>query len=113
MISASMLTDRVSVLMPVIDRDNPFGAQSPVYNCVAELWASVKFAKGRRALDSGEVWQQNTVVVTVRWNNIIQDHSHIGWDGKEYQIDSINRDRRDGSITMTCTRIDQGNPLSE
>lgn len=112
MITASNLTKRIDVLAPATVRST-YGAQKTTYPKVCSLWADVKFSKGARALDNGELWMQNSIVVTTRINASLTDRCRIGWDGKAYQIDSFNRDVQQGSITMTCSRIDNGDPDAE
>lgn len=112
MITASNLTDRITILAPHTDRD-AYGAQQTAYIPLRKVWANVKFNKGSRALDSGELWMQNTIVVTTRIHKELTEYCRLKWDDKTYQIDSYNRSRTDGSITITATKIDTGNPMAE
>lgn len=112
MITASNLTDRITILAPRTDRD-AYGAQQTAYIPLRKVWANVKFSKGSRALDSGEMWMQNSIVVTTRIHKELTEYCRLEWDGKTYQIDSYNRSRTDGSITITASKIDTGNPTAE
>lgn len=107
MITASILTERIQILTPSVAR-SAYGAQSVSYLSAGTCWARVQYSRGARALDHGEVWMQNSIVVTTRNLSYISDRCRIRWDDKLYQIDSFNRSKIDGSLTMTCTRIDEG-----
>lgn len=113
MITASSLTERIGIYVPETTRDEHFGGQRTAYRHAQDVWASVRFLKGARALEHGEVYMQNSISVTTRLHPVLTDSCHIHWDGKTYQIDSFNRSRTDGSVIMTCSRIDTGNPSSE
>lgn len=112
MISSSILNERVTVMCPRTVRDS-YGAQVTSYVRHGDVWANVKFLRGARALDYGDELHGAVIVVTTRLHACLTEFCHLCWDGKEYQIDSFNRSRADGSITMTCGRIDRGNPMAE
>ena len=40
-------------------------------------------------------------------NSIIHDRCRLRWDDKTYAIDSLNRSRRDGSITIVASVLDE------
>ena len=107
MISASVLNFRIGILVPVVVRD-VFGAQAIQYEFLRKVKADVKFKKGSRALDHGEVWQPNTIEITTRLHKSITEQVRLQWDGKVYQIDSLNRDPFAGSLTIVATRVDEG-----
>lgn len=107
MITASTLQYRIGILTPVMVRD-VFGAQSVRFDFLRRVWADVRFKKGRRALEHGEVWLPNTIEVTTRLHPDITEHVRIEWSGKTYQIDSLNRDPFAGSLTIVATRVDVG-----
>ena len=107
MITASTLTYRVGIYKPVTVRDT-FGAQATVFEYVRDVWADVKYKKGSRALEHGEAWLPNTIEITTRLHADLTDHVRLKWDDKVYQIDSLNRDRFQGSMTIVATRIDEG-----
>lgn len=112
MITASNLTERIQVFAPSVVRST-YGAQDVTYLAACSCWARVQYSRGARALDHGEQWMQSAVVITTRLIPCLTDRCRIRWDGKLYQIDSFNRSRAEGSITMTCSRIDEGNPEAE
>ena len=107
MITASNLVYRVGIFQPVTVRDI-YGAQAVRYQFVRNVWADVKFKKGSRALDYGEVWLPTTIVITTRLHSDINERVRLRWDDKIYQIDSLNRDHFNGSLTITATQVDKG-----
>lgn len=107
MITASNLTYRIDILKPVVGQDR-FGAQHVRYDYLRTVCADIKYNKGRRALEHGELWLPSTIAVTTRIHEDLTDRCRIRWDGKVYQIDSFNRNRFEGSITITASRVDEG-----
>ncbi len=107
MITASNLIYRIGILTPVITRDE-YGAQVTTYNLTRTVSADVKYNKGRRILDHGEMWLPTTIGITTRLHPDLTEHCRIRWDGKTYQIDSLNRNTFEGSITIVATKVDEG-----
>lgn len=107
MISASTLFHRIGILVPVVVRDT-YGAQAVRYEFSRKVKADVRFKKGSRALEHGEVWLPNTIEITTRLHPDLTERVRLQWDGKTYQIDSLNRDPSARSITIVATRIDEG-----
>lgn len=73
------------------------------------MWARVTYARGARALNYGESWMGNQISVLIRYTERINERSRIRWNGKLYQIDSFNGSRGEGTITITASKIDEGN----
>lgn len=107
MITASNLHDRVGIMVPDVARDS-FGSQSVTYHEARKVWANVKFSKGIRALEHGEMWLPTTIVITMRIHPEVNEYVRLTWEGKTYQITSLNKDIHEGSLTITATTIDEG-----
>lgn len=107
MITAGILTERLTVYIPEITRGK-YNEQAVEYVKGPTVWARVLFQRGAMALDVGEVWMSRSVVVTVRDRKDITDRCRLGWDGKMYRIESFNRSKTDGSITITASLLDEG-----
>ena len=112
MITASNLHDRIAILVPNVARDG-FGSQAVTYHETRRVWANVKFKKGNRALEHGEVWNPTTIIITTRIHPDIKERVRLVWEDKTYQIDSINKDIHEGSLTITATTVDEGTDPSE
>ena len=108
MITAGKLTERVAILVPEVTR-TAMGEQLTEYKEVRIVWANVVFQRGAQALTAGEVWLNRSVVVTMRDNSVVTERCRLRWDGKTYIIESMNRSKHDGSITITATVTDEGN----
>lgn len=107
MITASNLHDRVGILQPTVVRGT-FGSQVVTYTEIRKVWANVKFSKGNRALEHGEMWLPTTIVITMRLHPDVNEYVRLTWEGKTYQITSLNKDIHEGSLTITATTIDEG-----
>lgn len=106
MLRAGALNERVDILQPVVTRGE-MGDQIVTYQKKATVWASVKFQKGMEALTLGESWMTRQVLVMMRNNKIITERCRLSWDGKMYGIESLNRSRSDGSVTITALVLDE------
>lgn len=111
MITAGILNERITVYYPEVTRGK-YNEQSIEYYEGPTIWARVLFQRGSLALDSAEVWLSRSIVITVRDRLDIHDRCRIKWDNKMYRIESFNRSRSDGSITITATYIDEGGDAS-
>ena len=108
MLIAGNLTERIDILTPQVTRGT-FNEQKVEYVKAVTVWAGVAYQKGVMALSAGEVWMSRTVSVTMRNNNIINDRCRLVWDDKTYRIESFNRSKKDGSISITATVLDETN----
>lgn len=75
------------------------------YEPVATVWANVSFSKGMKALHEGALDAYDTVVIRMRYNDLVQRDSRLEHDGMEYQIQSFHRDRRENIIQITAVEI--------
>ena len=112
MLSAGSLNERVGVLVPTVKRGE-YGEQETVFVKKRSLWASVTFQRGAKALTAGEPWMSGSVAVMMRDNPLINDRCRLEWDGKIYAIESFNRSKTDGSISIVCNVIDEGSNVEK
>ena len=112
MLTAGSLKDRVTILEPKLERGK-FGEQTIAYIDAKTVWAKVDYKKGSQIITAGEVWMSNDIGITMRYNSIMTEQCRIRWDGKIYQVDSLNRSRADGSMVIVAARIDEGNDVEE
>lgn len=113
MLTAGSLKDRVIILAPVLERGEMFGEQTIAYVDVKTVWAKVDYRKGSLMLTAGESWMNNEIGVTMRYNSIMSDRCRLRWDGKMYEVESLNGSRTDGSMVIIATRIDEGSGVEE
>lgn len=107
MLTSGALDDKIMVLIPVSSTGN-YNDPSTEYISVGTRWADVQYQKGNRALEFGDEFIMHSITITCRYTAVITEHCRIGWDGKTYAIDSLNRDKRNGSMTIICGLIEEG-----
>lgn len=103
--NAGAFDDRITILKSVVNRGN-YGEQSQEWSELCKCWAKVTYKRGQRAIESGEVWLPNTIVVTIRYRSDVDDRMRLVVDGDTYAIDSLNSRRKEGIVQITCTKID-------
>lgn len=72
---------------------------------VATVWANITFSKGVKSLKEGALDAYDTVIVRMRYNNIVSRDSLLVHDGTVYQITSFHRDFQENIIQITATEI--------
>jgi head-tail adaptor len=107
MIAAGVMSERVSILVPEAQRGK-YGELKMEYQDRKRVWARVQFARGSAVITSGEEWLKHSITVTLRNNSVINERCRLLWDRKMYGIDSMNRIKADGTVTIVGTYIDEG-----
>ena len=102
--SASILRWHVSILMKKEPAEKAFG-ETTEYETVACVHANVTWKKGQKSLNEGALDSIDTVLIRMRWNNIITRDCLLECDGVTYQIQSLHADRQDNTIQITATEI--------
>ena len=75
------------------------------YEKVACVHANVTWKKGQKALNEGALDAQDTVLIRMRWNTVVNRYSRLECDGVTYQIQSLHADRRENTMQITATEI--------
>lgn len=104
--SAGFLNRRVAILNKKSPSERAFG-ETTEYETVACVHANVTWSKGVKALHEGALDAYDTVLIRMRWNNIVSRDSLIVHDGTTYQIISFHVDRRENTIQITAQEIVQ------
>ena len=102
--STGLLKHRVKILNKVRPTQGDFG-ETTRYAEAAEVWADVTWSKGVKALREGALDAYDTVLIRMRWNNIVTRDSRLQHDGVTYQIQSLHADRQANTIQITATEI--------
>ena len=102
--SAGMLKHRVVILNKKDADKIPFGAKVE-YEQVACVHADVTWSKGVKSLREGALDAYDTVLIRMRWNNIVTRESLLECDGVRYQIQSLHADRHENIVQITATEI--------
>lgn len=82
-----------------------FGAGSGQYTFAAAVHANVKYSKGTKSLREGALEAYDVLLIRMRWNAVICRTSRIVHDGRTWQIDSFNADRRANEIQLTVREL--------
>lgn len=100
--TSGLLKERVTIKNKVTA--SAFG-ETTGYADAGTVWADVTFSKGVKSLREGALDAYDTVIIRMRWNNIVNRDSHLVHDGKEYQIQSFHRDYQENIIQITAQEI--------
>ena len=101
-----MRKHRVTILNKVETSERQFGEKTG-YRRDGSLWSSYEFSKGTRALREGALDAYDSVIfrMNVSANVTITRESLIECDGKVYQVQSLNSDRRENKIIIRATEM--------
>ena len=80
------------------------------YQDVATVHANVTWSKGVKALREGALDAYDTVLIRMRYNNVVTRESRLKCDGVTYQIQSFHADRQENTIQITATEMVQAAP---
>lgn len=86
-------------------KDAPGFGGTTTYEQVGRVHADVTWKKGQKSLNEGALDSQDTVMIRMRWNNIVTRDSRLECDGVTYQIQSLHADRMENTIQITATEI--------
>ena len=102
--SSGMLNYMVAILKKKATTDKKFGEKT-AYEQVACVHADVTWKKGQKALNEGALDAQDTVMIRMRWNNIVTRDSLLECEGVRYQIQSLHADKRKNTIQITAVEM--------
>ena len=102
--SAGFLNRRVAILNKKSPSERAFG-ETTEYETVACVHANLTWSKGVKALREGALDAYDTVIIRMRWNNVVTRDSRLECEGVTYQIQSLHADRLDNTIQITATEI--------
>ena len=100
--SSGILKHRVTILNKQVA--SGFG-ETTSYQPAATVWADVTWKKGQKALNEGVLDSQDTVLIRMRYNNVVTRDSRLQCNGVTYQIQSLHADRQDNTIQITATEV--------
>ena len=100
--STGILKHRVIILNKQVA--SGFG-ETTSFQPAATVWADVTWKKGQKALNEGVLDSQDTVLIRMRYNNIVTRDSRLQADGVTYQIQSLHADRQENTIQITATEV--------
>ena len=104
--TSGMRNHRVTILNKVQPSERQFGEKTG-YRRDGSLWSSYEFSKGTRALREGALDAYDSVIFRMNFsaNITITRESLIECDGKVYQVQSLNSDKRENKIIIRATEM--------
>ena len=104
--TSGMRNHRVTILNKVQPSERQFGEKTG-YRRDGSLWSSYEFSKGTRALREGALDAYDSVIFRMNFsaNVTITRESLIECDGKVYQVQSLNSDKRENKIIIRATEM--------
>ena len=102
--NTGILRYRVKILNQVTPAQVDFG-ETTEYAEAGEVWADVTWSKGVKSLREGALDAYDTVMIRMRWNDIVTRYSRLEHDGVTYQIQSFHADHYANTIQITATEI--------
>lgn len=100
--TSGLLKYRVKILNKQVA--SGFG-ETTSYQPAATVWADVTWSKGAKALREGALDAYDTVLIRMRYNDVVTRDSRLQHDGVTYQIQSLHADRQENTIQITATEI--------
>ncbi len=100
--TSGLLKYRVTILNKQVA--SGFG-ETTSYQPAATVWADMTWSKGAKALREGALDAYDTVLIRMRYNDVVTRDSRLQHDGVTYQIQSLHADRQENTIQITATEI--------
>ena len=104
--TSGMRNHRVTILNKVQTSERQFGEKTG-YRRDGSLWSSYEFSKGTRELREGALDAYDSVIFRMNFsaNVTITRESLIECEGKVYQVQSLNSDKRENKIIIRATEM--------
>ena len=100
--TSGLLKYRVKILNKQVATG--FG-ETTSYQPAATVWADVTWSKGAKALRDGALDAYDTVLIRMRYNDVVTRDSRLQHGSVTYQIQSLHADRQENTIQITATEI--------
>ncbi len=100
--TSGLLKHRVTILNKQVA--SGFG-ETTSYQPAATVWADVTWSKGAKALREGALDAYDTVLIRMRYNDVVTRDSRLQHGSVTYQIQSLHADRQENTIQITATEI--------
>ena len=100
--TSGLLKYRVKILNKQVA--SGFG-ETTSYKPAATVWADITWSKGSKALREGALDAYDTVMIRMRYNDVVTRDSRLQHGGVTYQIQSFYPDYQENTIQITATEI--------
>ena len=108
MISSGTLIFHIEILSPTTTIDAA-GQQTTEWAVLAKTRANIIQQKGSRSVSAGEIWNSGQIIIVMRYRPGVNFRQRIRRldTGEVFAITNVATDRKEGSITINATSIDQ------
>lgn len=103
--STTLLNKRVEIQNRRESSNTALGMTSGEWETVGMAWAGVTWARGAKALREGALDAYDTVMIRMRWNELVSRDSRIVADGKVYEVDTMQSDKRSDTMQLVCHEV--------
>lgn len=105
--SSGMMNKRVVVAQKMAPQEGEFGRNSAGmrYMRLGEYWAAVDFKRGMKAMREGAVDDYDTLMVRMRYHKNIDRDCLIAYNGRCYNIESLNEDYEKNIMQLTIVEL--------
>ena len=107
--TSGLLKYRVTILNRKEAQQGKFGLDSAgiEFEPAGTVWASVDWARGKGAMNTGALDVYGVVIIRMRWNTIVNERSRILHEGKTYQIigETFHADRQENIIQFQAQQV--------
>ena len=104
--SSGMLNKRIRIAKRAEEQGRSFGKSGqPQYTWLGWFWAAESFSKGVKALQEGALDAYDTVMFRLRYTPCIDRWCLIWYNGRFYQIQSLNEDAQQNQIQITAIEM--------
>ena len=108
--STGMLNKRIQIYQRAEEQGSTFGKSGqPKYQLLGDFWANETFSKGVKALHEGALDAYDTVMFRLRYTPCIDRWCLIWYNGRFYQIQSLNEDAQANQIQITAVEMPNQN----
>ena len=103
---SGMMPKRITIAKRASDTTETFGKSgSPKYEILGDFWAAETYNKGAKALREGAFDAYDTVMFRMRYDERIDRWCLVKYNGKWYQIQSLNEDYQTDKIQITAIEM--------
>ena len=100
------MNKRITVAKRKSDAETTFRKSGqPKYEILGTFWMAEDFNKGVKSLREGAYDAYDTVMFRCRFNKYLDRWCLLKYNGKWYQITSLNEDYRDNQLQMLATEL--------
>ena len=105
--STGMMRHRIIIAKKMAPEYGEFGRNSAgvKYSRLGEFWAAVDFKRGLKAMREEAVDAFDTLMVRMRYNKDIDRDCLIAYNGRCYNIQSLNEDFQQNIVQMTVIEL--------